>query len=292
MLDRLIFILSKKNSTFWILKNKLCNLFYGVKKNICTKNIIIICGYPRSGTTLLKAILERHNQITSPGIEVFIFQQIKNIEILKLGFGINGSRFRKTLGKSKDLISFTTKILDSFMKKENKEILLLKFPEYIICINDVLKYFPNSKIIHIIRDGRDCTKSHHNNLSKQENKYLPYDWNCRQWVAYVNISKKFQKDPRYFEIRYENLVMQPSETVNIIMQFLHLETMNAESILNYYKYVDPLKLPAFSYKVTTPIDKYQINKWIHLMSDKEKKIFKKIANDTLIELGYVKDANW
>jgi hypothetical protein len=75
LIDKIIFYFSNKNYSGWLLGNQIRSLIYGKKKSVCNEPLILIGGFPRSGTTLLRAILEQSKDIASPETEIHLLQE-------------------------------------------------------------------------------------------------------------------------------------------------------------------------------------------------------------------------
>lgn len=289
--DKLIFNLSNKKSSGWIIGNKLRSFFYGKKGKISDENLILIGCFPRSGSTLLSNLLKEHSKIIAGEREINIFQDIKNKRKMKSAFDLNKREIGNIEGKSNGLVDFSEKILGIVKEKKEGEIILLKQPKHLIFIREIFKYYPNAKFIHIVRDGRDATMSQRYYLLPPGKKEWPYEWCCRQWATFIERAIKFRKDPRYLEIYYENLVKNPFEVLGKITKFLDLESIPLRKIKKAHKNFKIKKTPTHK-NVAKPISKKNVNKWLNKMTSKDKKIFKKIAGEELIKLGYAKDNNW
>jgi len=101
--------------------------------------------------------------------------------------------------------------------------------------------FPNSKIIHIIRDGRDvCVSGWFHNQRKggpnfqqrfpDMNKYIHYTI-TQHWLPYIQKAREFgQKYPdRYFELKYEDMHSDTAGHIASMVKFLGVDT-SASSI--------------------------------------------------------------
>lgn len=284
-IDSLIYFLSKGKCSGWIIGNKLRNFSYGKSKGKSDVPIIFIGCFPRSGSTLLTAMLEQHDSIIGPGSEVNIFQDIKTEKFLKQGFEFNEKEIKMFKKYEKNLVEYSDKILKYFLKKKKGKYVLLKQPKHIYFIKKIFKHFPNSKFIHIIRDGRDSTMSQKYFLLPPGKKHWNYKWCCRNWAIAIRKGKEFKKDKRYLEVRYEDLVLNPTETAKKIFKFLKLKTISKRKLLDYYKKFYVHKRPDHP-DVAEPLKKDQINKWLKKMSEKDKKIFKDICGKEQKELGY------
>lgn len=298
IIDNFIFKLSNKKSNFEILLYKIIILSKKIRGKSNLK-IIFISGCPRSGTTLTRALIGAHPKIASSQREFNILLNINNPFILKDAFNLDFNEIYGSKIKNRDIIESIEKVLKLYIEKEKAQIILVKDPLYITMLSELFHHFPNMKFIHIIRDGRDASCSLRTFPSKKKingkivtiKKNNPFDWCVRQWIAYTNRGRKWVNSERYYEVKYENLVNDTIQSIEKIYNFIGLEMIEEEKILNFYKFEDENK-HLQNIEVGKPVFKKSIGRWKNDMNINEKKLFKRLAGKMLIELGYVKDFNW
>lgn len=208
---------------------------------------LFIIGMPRSGTKLLRELLNNHPLISIPEIETN-FLQVWGKNWQKYGDLSNPANFKKFYEKSlvlpyfmymkenKKLIKckdwyhlcqnytvqnvFETLIRhDANVKYESQKIWGDKSPKYrrYICLLNEL--FPEARFIHIIRDVRDYCLS----IKKAWGKNM-----FRAAQRWCNDVSKVQKDikkfpEKYLEIKYENLITDPDKILKQVCNFLNVE---------------------------------------------------------------------
>ncbi len=290
LIDNAIFKISGGRSSGWKIGNQIRSFLYGSKKKISKEPIIILGGYPRSGTSLMQLILGQHPDVISPQQEIHLFQDIKERKMLKEELSLS-KKERNELKEEKDLIKIIEEILEIYKKRNNAKIVLLKQPKHIFLAKEILKYFPHAKFINMIRDGRDATMSQRKYCLYPGVKEWPFDWCCRQWVTCVRIAEKFSKDKRFLTIKYEDLVNNPKEELRKILKFSGLKKVQLDSLLEFNKNINKNRYkthPGLRKKIYNKA----VGKGLKKMNRKDKETFKKIAGKDLIKLGYVKDNNW
>lgn len=89
------------------------------------------------------------------------------------------------------------------------------FGRYLGLLNDL---FPDCKVIHVIRDGRDCALSHKRVTWGHQNTYSA----AVHWRAYIQAARRGSEAMRgrYLEIRYENLLLEPEATMHALEYFI------------------------------------------------------------------------
>ncbi len=136
------------------------------------------------------------------------------------------------------------KIVRDLLIKKNKNRFLNKDPGHSINIEYLNEIFPGSIFINIIRDGRAAVTSmtrgsrRFNNpngyfgLPLKNKNPLDYDLlerHARQWIEVneeILRAKSNLENNQYFEIKYENFIAKPRETINKIFKFCNLEEFN------------------------------------------------------------------
>lgn len=183
---------------------------------------------------------------------------------------------------------------------------LFSLPEAVeyVCSPAFVPYF-------IYRDPRDIVVSHvfyvtdmePNHVQHQYFKSLP-DFNTRlktsilgrpdAEVEFFDIGTRFKAyadwldQPSVMKIHFEDLINNRTDTLNRIIDHL-LERVPLQAsrqlILNSLETsINPKKSPTFRSGKT--------GEWKKHFTEEHKKIFKEVAGDLLIKLGYEKDNNW
>ena len=121
------------------------------------KEPTFIIGFPRSGTTLLNTILNKH-----PNVDVIEEKPIINrfIKILDKEIYSNFSNL-KGLDQKKlnDLKISYFDILKNYTEHDEQKIYIDKMPLNIIHVGEIVRIFPNAKFILAIRHPCDCILS-------------------------------------------------------------------------------------------------------------------------------------
>jgi protein-tyrosine sulfotransferase len=188
-----------------------------------------LVGVPRSGTSLLRIILDSHPRICAPSETPWMFGPYGNGTHLRgLIETLCTSPFgpvKSIAGVSEDDVYRAAQrfILDLFASKiqaARKDILLLKTPHDIVFVDEILRVFPESLILHIRRDVRDVALSTERTGLAQLNLFgvNTFENAVRRWAAWekkLEASRQAAPD-RILSIRYEDLVNRPAETLRIL----------------------------------------------------------------------------
>lgn len=121
-----------------------------------------------------------------------------------------------------------TKIMDWLTIEKNKDFWLDKSTVHLGYIDIIERFFPDTKIIHIIRDGKDVVAS----IYDAAQKYPDTVWGLRYpdldscidiWNKSIQISSKYIDKPNHKLIRYESLVNNPQLVVQELCDFLKIK---------------------------------------------------------------------
>jgi hypothetical protein len=144
--------------------------------------------------------------------------------------------------------------------------------------------FPKAQFIHMIRDGCDVVWSY-----VESGIFPSIELAAKRWRISVRLGKKFgTKHPNnYLEVRYENLVQNPTKSISGICDFLDIdfsrEMIDSEHIADELGDVVEREHHA---NVLKPISTLSIGRGRKKLSVEEKEVLQKIIGKELLSLGY------
>lgn len=269
-----------------------------------------ILGSQRSGTTMLRLILNRHSRLAVPHESKFIMAFYPRLR----GYGdlSDLSNVKRLLGDiadhravregqlltdpsavlSRDVTSFP-KLIDAIMTEKARQMGKVRWgdktPYYITHIDKLWELFPDSKIVHLVRDGRDVVVSQRkiewmsNNVAK-----LARDWWWKTTLCHKVGSVR--GDESYIEIRYEDLITEPKRAVMATCEFLG---ESYEPGMLDFNQESAKEVPAGSLKwhqssVAAP-DPSKLGSWKHELSKSDRIVFEQNAGDALDLFGYPRE---
>jgi len=177
---------------------------------------IFIIGSPRSGTTLLRLILDAHPHI-SCGEETHFLRDLEAIVGRNWGlvatYGLDRewwlAHLRALYG------DFQAEVLARSGKRRWAE----KDPTYTLHLGFIEELFPNALFVHLLRDGHDVVASFRDRWG-----YVSAARAARgEWARYVRAARALgERLPaqRFLELRYEELVSQPVAQGRRLFDFL------------------------------------------------------------------------
>jgi hypothetical protein len=183
---------------------------------------IFVLGSPRSGTTVMRSILDAHPNVCCLPWETGLF--------VNLGPILNG-HVLKHLEKPSPGFTLTRpglvgwarhSVLDLVERvagQSGKPRWAEKTPAHVHHMDLIHEVFPDAQFIHMIRNGYDVVKS------LQNMPWAPQriGWSTHAWVSSVAAGRAAaRKLPagQYLEIRYEQLIADPAAVLRPMCDFL------------------------------------------------------------------------
>jgi Sulfotransferase family len=193
-----------------------------------TEAPIFIVGAARSGTTLLKNLLNRHPRISICGethFHRYIYQRrrafgdLSNptnrkravdeyVAFRRLWFVTDRAVLReKLLTEATSYRAMFTCFVKYFADSQGKERWGEKTPQHTLFSQTLCDWYPHGIILHIIRDPRDVVAS----LQRMPWAAQSVVQNARRWLKGNLAAHRCSHRPQYVPVRYETLVTQPEQ---------------------------------------------------------------------------------
>jgi len=262
------------------------------------RNAIFILGSPRSGTTFLGNCLAsipeisyHYEPIITKIASEYIYRDLIGFKHAKcLYYSVYSSLMLPHLGQGR-----------RFAEKTPRNCTIAPF---------LSQTFPDSKFIHIVRDGRDATVSHlkkpwllaatdrlpfwhpyryafgsHARYWVEESRKNEFSlttdthrviWNWRRYNELTLTTGNKLSDDRYLRISYENMANNPDDTAERILNFLQIQNNESSD--------------QFKIKMNT-MHTGSVGQWHELLSNEQLEIIYKEAENLLSTLGYLKHEN-
>lgn len=113
----------------------------------------------------------------------------------------------------------------------------------------LLEFYPRGRFVHLIRNGRDVCLSL---LDRRDANPLH---SCMRWIVSLEAAAELSEHDRFYELRYENLVREPEETLGALFEWLNSEF--DPRVLGFHENADGGVL---GYG-TTPVHTDSIGRW-------------------------------
>ena len=275
-----------------------------------------IVGIGRSGTTLLRLMLDAHPALAIPGETLFLQKLVGRSDISRDQFRdtvtgaetwgnltIEAGELRRAIDA---LAAFTLSdaircFFQLYARRRGKARWGDKTPYYRVFMPGIQDLLPEAHFIHVIRDGRDSA------LSYQGLWFGPgddFEKQAKFWRDEILKTRKLASNlNRYSEVRYETLVTNPEATLRTICADIELDFDPAmlayhhtaeERLAEFKRPFGPAdRTPkdigtfmAIHDRARMPPDASRIGRWRKEMSRDDLRRYEAIAGPLLRDLRY------
>jgi hypothetical protein len=275
----------------------------------------VIVGAGRSGTTLLRLMLDAHPELAIPPETGFIVDAIRlqgerprarNLLFQAIterqnwpGMGVAEAELRRRLeaiepfDMAEGLRAFYRLYAGRFGKPRWGD----KTPYYLGYIDRIERLLPEARFIHLIRDGRDVA------ISVRGLWFAPGEDMAsiaRSWVSAIRTGRRLGARCRhYLEVRYESLVRDPTPELQRICSFIGLDfdermerhSDRARERLREMTPAGMMDKPSEEIHemvrfATMPPEPSRAQRWRQEMGKRDRLEFERVAGPLLDELGY------
>ena len=284
-----------------------------------------VVGVGRSGTTLLRMMLDAHPQLAIPPETHFINPLIQASGRIRFNartaskaivhderrrwndFGLDE---QDLLARFEAIEPFNTSdalraFYELYASKHDKPRWGDKTPDYIRKMKKIQKTLPEARFIHVIRDGRDAGLSQNSRVLKRGKEPVPPREMARRWrKRIIKAHEDAEEVQHYLEVRYEDLVTDTESVLRRVCE--HVEIEYEPVMLRYYERAEERlqemagALPAkkgrpereagervAAHALTTkPPDPGRVQVWRQELSEEENAEFEEAAGHLLDQLGY------
>jgi hypothetical protein len=309
--------------------------------------VFFVLGQQKSGTTWLMRMLDSHPEILCRGEGRFfgggwrqesvkrvdakrppssLYNAMLDAEYLRLW--IERSVWSRNDDAGEHLTNLTHMAIDYFLMgellKTGKKMVGDKSPLLTPeTIREVAEIYPEARVIHIIRDGRDAAVSavhHSRNFGKARKNagasgeayrgdrrrgtgesLFEGDSLKKMAAAWADrVGRTIEDGPallgsNYTEVRYEDLLEKPEEEFGRLLAFLGTEASEETvrrcvSVASFERFSKGRKRGEED--SSSFFRKGVAGDWKNVFTEEDKRVFKEEAGELLVKLGYEKDNDW
>ncbi|XP_026227044.1 tyrosylprotein sulfotransferase 1, like [Anabas testudineus] len=233
--------------------------------------LIFIGGFPRSGTTLMRAMLDAHNAVRC-GEETRVIPRL-------LAMRATWSRSVKERIRL-DEAGVTDQVLDSAVRAFLLEVIVghgepaprlcNKDPFALKSLSYLARIFPKAKFVLMLRDGRAAVHS----MISRKVTISGFDLNSyrdclTKWSSAVETmfsQCQAAGGNRCLPVRYEQLVLHPEEEMRKLLHFLDLQwdpsVLHHEQLIGKAGGVSLSKVERSTDQVMKPVNTDALSKWV------------------------------
>ena len=279
---------------WWLIRSPLAP-----RRSDC-RSIVVVGGAPRSGTTLLRTLLGRHPMIASTPETTVFLRRVSSPDDLGTRLGWDPALFTQWQRESRSQVEFIARVHRAVLERSGKAVWVDKTPNNAERFGFVRRHFPYAKLVHIVRDGRDVVCSLRQTpfakLDHAPSESVAAAQRCAvRWRAAVQAAQRFRRDPRYYELRYEDLVREPEATLRPLLEFLGLPWCDCVLVPSGQPAQDTLGIDADApgaIKAAGAIFDSSIDRWRQDLTYADMRALHLLIGPLLVELGYEDGVTW
>ena len=261
-----------------------------------------IVGCDRSGTTLLRALLDGHPSVAAPPESHFIPTILSTwpegpvdpdafVDILRQQprfslWQVTLPRARQLAAAAPDAIDALKALFQEQASTCRKKIWMDKTPGNALHVPRLAASFDSAIFVHLVRDGRDVALS----LVAQEFGPTSIGGAALYWRKRVTAAAAAGRelpDGRYLEVRYEDLVDRPREVLQRILDLVGLDF--DEQMLDVGRVAERIQRTTLRPEAHSRLPlglRSGLRTWQAEMLPRDVEVFELLAGETLEEHGY------
>jgi hypothetical protein len=192
-----------------------------------------VVGCPRSGTTLVRTILDGHSRLSIPPESHFVLALTRRglrgaatlDDILAhpqlAAWDVDEEALRHSVERAAPASypELVSAVFDWYAASQGKPRWGDKTPGYVSYLGQLLKVFPDAQFVHVLRDGRDAVASLSEQAWGPKRPVVGALWWRRKVGAGRRAGARMGPD-RYLELRLEDLIADPEREVGDLCAFL------------------------------------------------------------------------
>jgi hypothetical protein len=264
---------------------------------------VIVLGVGRSGTTLLRVMLDRSSELAIP-YETFFVPQLAHRHgrrpklddfLDDLGrlrtlydWGIMPDDVRPRLREGMTTSEAIAAIFETYAERQGKPRWGDKTPLYMQQLPLLERLFPDAIWVHLVRDGRDAALS----FLELPEGFSGKTWAlprtvpqfAARWRTEILAARELGRNAggRYLELRYEDLVADPESRLREVCE--HASLPWEDGLLDHTRPSDTAHMPEHRNLAQPPTP--GLRDWRSQMSRDDALAFEEVAGDVLQSSGY------
>jgi hypothetical protein len=264
---------------------------------------VIVLGVGRSGTTLLRVMLDRNSALAIPYESFFVTQLARRhgrrpqidaflddcgrLSTLR-DWGIFPDDVRPRLREAMTTGEAIAAIFETYAAQRGKPRWGDKTPLYMQHLPLLERLFPDALWIHLVRDGRDAGLSF---LALSEG-FSGRTWAqprtaaqfAARWRVEIEAARRLgrRSGGRYLELRYEDLVAEPERELRRVCE--HASLPWEPEMLEYAGESEVAQMPEHRNLAQPPTP--GLRDWRKQMGREDALAFEEVAGDVLLSSGY------
>ena len=270
---------------------------------------VLVGGCARSGTTLLRSMLNSHPDLAVPHETKFVvtawrnrdrFGDLTRVEnrraVARWILELPNTRFTR-LGIEPDelteafaaapptLGSLMAACFSRYAEHHGKPRWGDKRPSYSRNLDALFRLFPQFQFVHVVRDPRACAAS----MRRAWDGWGRVASAAEVWERTdkaVRAARRGLPAGQFLEIYYEHLVAEPEQTLEQICGFLGLDPTGVPKMLDYHRNGVDLPRDKLYGNAAKPVSTTAVQRWMSDLSEPEIAFLEHVLGDRIRAHGY------
>jgi hypothetical protein len=223
---------------------------------------VFVGGCPRSGTTLLRVMLDAHPELAIPGETRILVDGFRarprwgNLgdpenrrRVARWVIERKVSRYRRLTEDPDELVermvgapptigSVLSAGFHMYAERHGKERWGDKRPSLVLNLDAVLAMFPDAQFVNIVRDPRAVVASIRRVGRQQGWAWRGLAGGADKWESSLRAADRWRRRLRadqFHELRYEDLVADPAAVLAPLVAFLELDPVGLDAMLRHHE---------------------------------------------------------
>jgi hypothetical protein len=273
---------------------------------------VFVGGCPRSGTTLLRTMLNSHPGLAIPHeTRILIDGYRRRADWGDLGDPDNRGRVARWVVERKvsrheqlteDADALVERMVAApptlgsvlgagfrlYAERHGKERWGDKRPSLVLNLDAVFAMFPDAQYVNLVRDPRAVVAS----IRRVGRRH---GWGAHgipgatdTWERSVRAADAWRRrvpDDAFLEVQYEHLVTDPAEVLGRIVEFLDLDPAGLDAMLRHHETAD-IRSRTLHANVSRPVTTERLRSWERALKPKEIAFVESVLGDRMRRYGY------
>ncbi len=224
---------------------------------------VFLVGFPRSGTTLVDQVLNAHPEVSTLEERPTLSRITGDFFEIEEGLGRLNSLTEETIQRYRT--DYWERVRQWSGEAEGT-LMVDKLPLNIIYLGLIRRFFPDARVIVVLRDPRDAVLSNFMQffeLNKAMYHFLTLEGAARFYGAVMGLYLRAKEvlGLTMLEIRYEELVADMAKAAGHLTDFLQVPREDA--MLNYHEQARHRRIKTPSYaQVVEPVYRTSVSRWM------------------------------
>jgi hypothetical protein len=273
---------------------------------------VFVGGCPRSGTTLLRTMLNSHPELAMPHETRILVEGYRRRSewgdladtgnrraLARWVVDRRVSRHRRLTEDTEALVEAMVaapptlgSVLGAgfrlYANRHGKSRWGDKRPSLVLNLEAVFAMFPDAQYVNIVRDPRAVVASIRRVGRRHGWEAHGLPGGTDTWERSVRAADRWRRRlpaDQFLEVQYEHLVSHPATVIERVAEFLHLDSAGLDAMLHHHETADIHSRTLHAY-VSKPVTAERVRAWEQALGPREIAFVESVLGDQMRRYGY------